>query len=172
MTASAIPDLDAIRLESGGHTSRADGVCVMELAAWIAGREHTDRPPCVSPAIGSFLRSWNDSLADEPRQMLKPYAAKVLNTATTKADEEARAWMATDWLAREFAPAFLRLAGLIEHAEKLERLAALANDKSARAAQPTIDAAESAARSAARSAAESAAESAADQALAERPFSA
>ena len=37
---------------------------------------------------------------------------RVLGTATTPEAEERRAWMATDWLTRTFAPAWLDLAGL------------------------------------------------------------
>jgi hypothetical protein len=153
-----------VELKSGGHKSRQEGVCVMELAAWLAGEEHTDHPECVSPVIGAFMRSWNDSLNDTDRQILKPYAAKVIGTSGTAKQEEKRAWMATDWLVREFTPAFLRLAGLTEHAEALEGLAPLISDARAKKAQPKISAAHSAARSAysaARSAARSAADSAA-----------
>ena len=133
--------LSKITLAHGSHPDRSNGLCVMEVAAWLAGRKHSDHPPCVSNVIGSFLRSWNDSLDDMDRQMLKPYAWKVLNTATSKADEETRAWLATDWLVREYAPAWLRLAGLTEQAESLERLAALDSPTTARAAQPILTAA-------------------------------
>ena len=138
----------------------------MEAVAWFAGREHTDHPPCVSPVIGAFLRSWNDSLpSDEDRdRLLKKYVPLVVGTATSKKDEETRAWLATDWLARECAPAWLRLAGLTDHAETLERLAPLVSSRPATKAQPKLSAARSAAYSAAYSAADSAAYSAADSA--------
>ena len=74
--------------------------------------------------------------------MLKPLIPKLVGTRTTKADEETRAWMCTDWLARECAPAFLRLAGMTEHAEKLESLAALTGVREAMSAQPTLNAAQ------------------------------
>jgi hypothetical protein len=32
-----IPDLAAVRLDRGAHGRREDGVCAMELVAWIAG---------------------------------------------------------------------------------------------------------------------------------------
>jgi hypothetical protein len=158
-------DLRLLRLDNGAHESRADGVCIQEAAAWAAGADHSDkRLPCVSPAVHSFLIAWNDSLDDDGRQKLKPYIFKQLGTATTAADERVRGWMATDWLVREFTPAWLRLAGLTKHAEMLENLAALTDAKSARKAQPCINEARSAARSAAYSAARSAAYSAADSA--------
>ncbi len=167
-------DLDAIHLAHGSHTTREEGMCVMELAAFLAGRKHSDSPPCVSPAIATFMRTWNDQLGDEDRQTLKPYAARILDTNTNrKRDELARAWLATDWLARTFAPAWIDLAhsldlthrgvdnGLNVHAAALRSLRQLDADATADAAMPILSAAESAAWSAAWSAARSAARSAA-----------
>ena len=159
--------LETVELDQGAHSP--DGkFCVMELAAYLANEPWSDHPDCVSPVIGAFLRSWNDSLNDQDRQMLKPLIPKVIGTATSKRDEETRAWMATDWLARECAPAWLRLAGLTAQAEALEKLAPLVSAASARKAQPKLDtarkdsaAAGAAARDAARDAARAAARAAA-----------
>jgi hypothetical protein len=143
--------LEELTLDRGAH--EPDGqFCVMEAAAWIAGEPWSDAPKCVSPVISEFLRSWNDSLDDDDRQMLKPLIPKVIGTTRNKRDEERRAWMCIDWLARECAPAFLRLAGLMEDAETLEGLAPLANKRSAEKAQPKLDSARAAARDAAWSA--------------------
>ncbi len=133
--------IDTVKLEVGSHASFDDGVCVMEAVAYVAGEPFTDHPQCASPVLSSFLRSWNDSLDDYDRQMLKPFIPRLVGTNTGTADEEIRAWMLTDWLAREVARGFLRLAGLTEQATVLEQLAALTDSESARAAQPTLDAA-------------------------------
>lgn len=133
--------LDSLVLESGGHESWEKGACVMEAVAYVAGEPFSDHPKCASKVITSFLISWNDALDDGDRQMLKPLIPLVVGTRTTVADERTRAWMCTDWLARECAPAMLRLAGLTEHAEKLEQLGALTGAREAKAAQPTLDAA-------------------------------
>ena len=154
--------LDTLVLDSGGHEPDGE-FCVMEAVAYVAGEPWSDSPECVSPIIAAFLRSWNDGLPDDERQMLKPYITRVIGTKTTKAAEDKRAWMATDWLVRECAPAYLRLAGLTEYAEKLERLAALTTAKRAEKAQPTISAA-SKASAAARAAAGDAAGAAAGDA--------
>ena len=149
-------------LDKGAHTSDAGAMCAMEAAAYVAGEPWSDHPQCVSPVIAAFLRSWNDGLPDEDRtRLLLPLIPDTIGTATTTADEATRAWMATDWVVRVHAPAWLRLAGLTEHAQSLESCARIADAVTARAEQPKIDAAESAAWSAARSAAGSAAESAA-----------
>ena len=154
-------------LSKGAHSSRSDGMCLLEMVAYFAGRSHSDHPPCVSPAIAAFGRAWNDALDDEQRQVLKPYIFRMAGTATNDADELRRAWMATDWLVRTFAPAWLDLAGLTEHATNLRALPELTSDVLAVAAQSEIEAADSAAYSAADSTAYSTARSAAYSALAQ-----
>jgi hypothetical protein len=155
-----LAELKTVTLDAGGH--KPDGeFCVMEAVAYVAGEPWSDKPECASPVLGAFLRSWNDTLDDDTRQLLKPYIPKLVGTRGTEVQEEKRAWMATDWLARECAPAFLRVAGLVEHAEALEGLAALTTAKRAKRAQPTLDAARAAAGAAARAAAGDAAGAAA-----------
>jgi hypothetical protein len=152
--------LEPLVLESGGHDAPNNGLvhaCVMEAVAYVAGEPWSDHPECASPVLGAFLRSWNDSLSDEDRQMLKPLIPRLVGTKGSAKVEEKRAWMATDWLARECAPAFLRLAGLTEHAETLEGLAALTTTKRAEKAQPELAAAGDAAGAAAWAAAGAAA---------------
>jgi hypothetical protein len=46
----------------------------------IGGEKFTDRPDCVCPVIGSFLRSWNDRVGYADRQRLYPYASRVVGT--------------------------------------------------------------------------------------------
>jgi hypothetical protein len=139
-----LPYVEELHLGRGSHdppTNGLEAACVMEAVAYVAGERFSDHPACASPIITAFLISWNDSMDDEDRQMLKPYIPRLVGTRTTKKDEEVRAWMLTDWLARECAPAWLRLAGLKEQVEALEALAPLKSATSARKAQPTLDAA-------------------------------
>jgi hypothetical protein len=139
-----LPYIEKIKLGHGSHPAPNNGLvnaCVMEAVAYVAGEPWSDHPACVSPVIGAFLRSWNDALPTEDRQMLKPYILRVVGTNTGKRDDERRAWLATDWLARECAPAWLRLAGLTEQAEALESLAPLKGSAAARKAQPVLESA-------------------------------
>jgi hypothetical protein len=46
----------------------------------IGGERFSDRPDCVCPVIGSFLRSWNDGVGYADRQRLEPYASRVVGT--------------------------------------------------------------------------------------------
>ena len=82
-TATRKLDLRKLKLDKGAHSP--DGkFCIMEATAYIAGEDWTDKPKCVSPVIGAFLRSWNDTLDDETRQKLKPYIRRVIDTRTTE----------------------------------------------------------------------------------------
>jgi hypothetical protein len=162
-----LPYLEPLKLGRGSHKPPSNGLvnaCVMEAVAYVAGEPFSDHPECASPVITSFLVSWNDAMDDVDRQMLKPYIVRVVGTRTGKRHEEQRAWMLTDWLARECAPAWMRLAGLTGQAESLESLAPLTSAASAREAQPVLDAARkdsAAARDAAWDAARAAARAAA-----------
>jgi hypothetical protein len=53
---------------------------VVELASVIGGERFTDRPRCVDPVIGAFLRFWNDGVGYADRQRLEPYASLVVGT--------------------------------------------------------------------------------------------
>ena len=86
-----------IKLSKGKHSSPEDGACVMELASMLAGEAFTDHPACVCPAIGSFLRAYNDSLDDERRQDLYDYASRVVGTHGSSALERARAERLIAW---------------------------------------------------------------------------
>jgi hypothetical protein len=46
----------------------------------IGGEKFSDRPDCVCPVIGSFLRCWNDGVGYADRQRLEPYASIVVGS--------------------------------------------------------------------------------------------
>ena len=141
-------------LAHGAHGPNDGAMCAMEAAAYIAGEPWSDHPQCVSPVIAAFMRTWNDALPDADRtRLLLPLIPETIGTRTTDADEETRAWRATDWLVRVQTPAWLRLAGLTDHAQALESCARIVDAATARAEQPKIDAARDAAWDATRAAA-------------------
>src|SRR5579872_5139702 len=143
-----------LKLLKGAH-GKDEGGCVMQWTADLAGEPWSDAPVCVSRVCRAFAINWNDCMNDEDRQMLVPLIPKFIGTATTEHDEQTRAWMAADWLVRVHTPAWLRLAGLTEHAQALEGIARIIDAVTSRAAQPPLDKARSA--SAAARAAEGAA---------------
>jgi hypothetical protein len=92
-----------IKLGKGKHSSPDDGACVMELASMLAGERFTDHPESVCPAIGSFLRAYNDSIDDARRQDLYAYASRIVGSRSSTAVERARADRLLTW-ARERHP--------------------------------------------------------------------
>lgn len=128
-----------LTLAKGAHNTPDNGMCLLEAAAYISGERHSDHPACVSPVIATFGRKWNDDLPDDDRQrLLMPLLPLLLDTASTEEVEEARVWMVTDWMVRECAPAWLRLAGLVEQADELESLPVM-SPESASAGLSVID---------------------------------
>jgi hypothetical protein len=174
-------DIDVLLLKSGSHPGDFHGecclveysnrltVCKVDLREkYGAAEKFDDDHPSISRVVRAFAIGFNDGLGnDDARRtlLLKPYAAKILGTKTTAKDETTRAWMATDWLVRVHAPAFMDLTpALVEHAAKLRGLPPLTSAKIARQTQQVIDearTASNAAGDAARAAAGDAARAAA-----------
>ena len=72
---------DELTLQFGSHETRAEGMCAMEAAAWIAGEEHSDHPDCVDPIIASLMRTLNDSCDPVHRDaIIKPLIPLCLDT--------------------------------------------------------------------------------------------
>jgi hypothetical protein len=86
-----------IKLSKGKHTDPEDGACVMELASMLADEPFTDHPASVCPVIGSFLRSYNDSIDSERRQALYEYASKVVGSRVDAKTRQARAARLAEW---------------------------------------------------------------------------
>jgi len=86
-----------IKLSNGKHGSPDQGACVMELASMLAGEPFSDHPASVCPVIGSFLRAYNDSIDDDRRQDLYPYAARVVGTRAGIVVQRDRAARLTAW---------------------------------------------------------------------------
>lgn len=114
-----VPDLDAVVLRSTPSSRRSTRLSPLELAAWFAHEPHTDTPASVSPVLATFVRWWAGGLDDELVQRLKPFIPRLPGTAGDPAADRARRWLAIDWLVRQQATAWLRLAGLAEAAERL-----------------------------------------------------
>jgi hypothetical protein len=134
-----LADLGKIVLKAGAHDKRGfKSVCIVEAVAWFAGRDHSDHPPCVSPVVAGFLRSWNDAMNDADRQMLKPLIPRVVNTVGTAGQELQRSYMALDWYCRVSAPAWLRCAGLMAEAGAIEITVPIVDGATAAAAQDAL----------------------------------
>jgi hypothetical protein len=187
-------DILALPLSAGAHGSEFHGeTCLVEKSNRIAFcipafREQFGAPERFTddhPSISRVVRTMAIGLNDIPdaawggvegrTAALDRFSVAILGTKTTVADEETRAWLATDWLIRVQTPAWLRLAGLTAEAQALEGLARVVDATTARAAQPTLDIARthaSAAGEAARAAAVDAARDAAWAAAVEAAWAA
>ena len=109
-------------LAYGTHASPGDGRCAMEWVSYLAGEPHSDQPICVSPGLRAMCIALNDGLEQGPRQRLRPYLTRTIGTAHDGLDTW-RGWLAMDWLARVYTPAWLHLAGLSDTAHRLETAA-------------------------------------------------
>jgi hypothetical protein len=155
-----------VKLGSGSHESANDGLCFMEMAAWFAGEEHSDKPDCACPVLGAYGIRLNDAMPDDLRdRLLKPLVPQIVGTRD-KASEQRRAKFLAMWAINKVLPIILRLRGFESHALACEKAKGLSEAKSAaNAAYAAADAAAAAAyASAADAAAAAAYASAADAA--------
>jgi hypothetical protein len=149
MTTETLRELpEPTELKRGAHATFQEGVCAMELVAWIAHEEHSDHPQCASPVIGGFLRTWNDDMNDHDRQLLRPYLGRIVGTRGTSEQEAERCWMALDWYCRASVPAWLRSAGLTVEAEAVEATNPVLDGTSASVAYGVLDRARASAEAA------------------------
>jgi hypothetical protein len=131
-------DLTALHLAKGSHPDRSNGLCLLEAVAWWAGEPHTDRPACVSPVLADFGRSLNDALSGDRRQELVRFVPLLPGTNRDGKDE-ARGYLALDWLVRVFTPGFLGLRpGLADAAAELRSLAPVVDLSTAGTAGPVV----------------------------------
>ncbi len=130
------PDLDDIVLETTPHARRGLRLTFLELVSWLAHEPHSDAPHTVSPVLATYARWFASALSSERRQGLKPRAHLLIGTGRPPMADEAhgltasdseRVWLATDWLIRVQAAAWLRLAGLTEAAGRLEGIGPTTN---------------------------------------------
>jgi hypothetical protein len=151
-------DVLALPLSAGSHGHEFHGeFCLVEKSNRLAFcipefRERFGAPERFNddhPSISLVVRAMAIGLNDIPdaawggiegrTAALDRFSVAILGTKTTDADEETRAWLATDWLIRVETPAWLRLAGLTADAQALEGLGRVVDAATARAAQPTLD---------------------------------
>ncbi len=125
-------------IRRGSHPTREDGLCAMEMVAWLAGEQHSDDPKCACPVISSFVRSLNDCLPsdDHRARYLRPLIPRLINTRTGDLRlRSRRAFRIADHGARVLAPMLLQARADKEAAARLRALAPIQDRASARAAR-------------------------------------
>lgn len=99
-------------LQRGAHPSRDQGMCAMEMVAWLAGEPHSDEPKCACPVLAAFVRACNDTMSDAARNRhLRPLVPLLVNSRGSAAIERVRGLVVVDGLVRTLAPALLRRYG-------------------------------------------------------------
>ncbi len=98
---------EIVRLQKGRHRRPGDGVCAMELVAWMAGESHTDHPQSVSPVIAAFSRCFNDALDSAHRRRLALLTARMIGTCGTRQLDLARSQMLWNWMITSVVPEWL-----------------------------------------------------------------
>ena len=101
---------EIVRLQKGRHRRPEDGVCAMELVAWMAGESHTDHPQSVSPVIAAFSRCFNDALDSAHRQRLGLLTAQMIDTYGSPEVELVRSEMLWNWMIMVAVPEWLAAA--------------------------------------------------------------
>jgi hypothetical protein len=133
--------LDAGRAD--GPAARSDaGQPARDGAAHVAGTENVGPPARGSPIARAFLHDWSGRLPDSKprtRDRLMASLAPLVEAATdSDAGERRRFWMLIDWLVRQFAPAWLRLAKLDAEADALMSLEEIDSPERAGSAIGTV----------------------------------
>ncbi|MEK6326142.1 MAG: hypothetical protein AABM66_01280 [Actinomycetota bacterium] len=103
-----IPDGTHVRLTAGGHSSPREGVCVVELASLLAQEEFSDRPRCVCPVIGAFMRGWNDRAPYAERQRLSPYAERIVGSRSSSTVTRERRDLCLRWAGADLSHGAIR----------------------------------------------------------------
>ena len=101
---------EIVQLQKGRHRRPDDGVCAMELVAWMSGERHTDHPQSVSPVIAAFTRAFNDALDPPHRQRLAILAARMIGTRGTREEELERCEALWCWMIGSALPTLLAAA--------------------------------------------------------------
>ena len=70
---------------------------MVELASVLAEEDFSDRPRCVCPVIGAFLRGWNDRAPHAQRQRLGPYAARIVGSRDIPQVTRIRRGVCLEW---------------------------------------------------------------------------
>lgn len=128
-------------LRRGAHPSRDDGMCAMEMVAWLAGEPHSDEPRCACPVIAAFVRAFNDALpSDSARgRYLRPFVPRMVNSRASGAHERARGWLCVDAVVRALVPMALAHASRRGEAELMQALPLVRDLASARAALRAVE---------------------------------
>lgn len=132
--------IEEFPLRRGAHPTRGDGMCAMEMVAWLAGEPHSDEPSCACPVLAAYVRACNDTLGDGPRnRLLRPLVPLLVNSRGDRALERARGLAVIDALVRSHLPFLLQRRNRHDEAALLAALPAVVDPESLRTACRALD---------------------------------
>ncbi|MEM7204938.1 MAG: hypothetical protein AAF628_32080 [Planctomycetota bacterium] len=128
--------IEALPLRSGAHASPRDGMCAMEMVAYLAGEPHTDEPRCTCPVLAAAVRAINDLLPGHRARdrHLRRLLPRLINSRGSPALARVRAYQIADVVARNLAPRALEAIGRHDAALDLRSLPRIVGPRSARIA--------------------------------------
>ena len=118
-----LDDLKTLKLpplSKGKHRSPEDGLCAMEMVAYLERLPHSDAPECTCPLLREYVIKINDMCSDSDREKLKPYLPRLVGTVSP-AHKQARAGIFVWAAIHRFVPMVLDKAGLHDDADLLRR---------------------------------------------------
>lgn len=85
-----------LKLARGSHKEGQGKGCAMEAVSALNGEMWSDRPECVDPVIGDYVRLFNDFLPEEQREkyLAPTLLISLIGTRGTKKDEDKRSYIA------------------------------------------------------------------------------
>jgi hypothetical protein len=127
--------LDQFPLRHGAHSSPRDGMCAMELVAWLAGEPHSDEPECACPVLSAYVRAVNDAIPTDVQRerLLRPLVPHLIRTRGSADDEQARGFAVVSAMVHDFVPHLLERARYVTAAQHLRVLAPITDAEGARA---------------------------------------
>ncbi len=132
--------IDQYPLRRGSHPTRNDGMCAMEMVAWLAGEPHSDEPECACPVIAAFVRACNDTMGDAARsRCLRPLVPMLVNTRSTPAREAERGLLVVDALVRRLVPEALRRQRRSDELRLFAQLPAITDQEGLQAAARVLE---------------------------------
>lgn len=130
--------LDVADLAVGDHSECRDGYCLRaDIASAVGDDPAVYQDQCVSAVLRTIVcelaQVWDQTPA---RVLLDQVLGELVGTGDTRDDE--RAYLVTNWLARDVVPMWLDVAGLAEVAQRLRSLRVLDDQDAVTGAAGTI----------------------------------
>lgn len=79
---TATRDIEDIYIDTGGHRTSEEGMCLMEAVAYVAGETHSWRPQCACLVLTEYAANLNDAIKNDDlrNRLLKPLIPKLVNS--------------------------------------------------------------------------------------------